>query len=938
MGRGRSQIVGRERELAALAVFVQKLTLRPQSLLLEGEAGIGKTILWRFGLEAAAAAGHRVLATRPGEGETKLSYSAIGDLIGDVFDVALAEVPSPQRIALETALLRRRPGKLRPDQRAIALGLLQAFRTLSASSPLVIGVDDIQWLDGSSARALSFALRRMSGYPVAILATRRLEPGTIDPIDLIGAAVDQDSVRMMIGPLSVVEVGRVLRDRLDQTVARPLTARVHEAARGNPLFSLEIAHALGESPPTVGRPLPVPSDIQEILRGRIEGLSASARDVVLVVSAMARPTLGALLDASPRPTTTSRGLTEAEEARIVVVEGERIDFVHPLLGSTAYWSASQGRRRAIHERLAAVAPELEERARHIALMGGDRDARQAALVEDAADHARRRGAPLAAAELWQLSAELTPRDDETRLCGRMRSAALERFDAGDVGGARTMLKAIIQSSTTSRQQRAMTQVELAVRSYNDVDRVDELLRAALQDVGDADYFPPIIHANLAWVALSRLEPANAVGHARTAVKLAERVSDPHPLRVALLVLGEAQALLGHDSTSTLRRAAAIEANLAPGETVHPGRVAGSRLLYAGKVAKAREAIREADRHLVEAGLELMRHDTLPVLSEVECAVGDWAAATRHADEGYDIVIHAGLDQLRDEMLYAKGHVAALNGHLGEARRDATEGVSLASAQGSFWTEVRNRSVLGFIALSVGDPAQVVRWLDPVQRRLDRSGVAEPGAFPFIPDLAEALVGMGQLDRAKQVVDRLQEQGEALDRPLALATAARCRALIAVGLADPPGAILELERAFHEHERVAIPFESARTRLIHGETLRRMKKKREARDSLENARSEFEALGAPLWTARADDALARIGGRSASPTELSVTERRVADVVALGLTNKETAERLFMSVKTVESNLRRVYRKLGVKSRAQLARHHRPSLPEPQATTHPGDQT
>jgi DNA-binding NarL/FixJ family response regulator len=150
-------------------------------------------------------------------------------------------------------------------------------------------------------------------------------------------------------------------------------------------------------------------------------------------------------------------------------------------------------------------------------------------------------------------------------------------------------------------------------------------------------------------------------------------------------------------------------------------------------------------------------------------------------------------------------------------------------------------------------------------------------------------------------------------------------------------LLELERALTEHERVAIPFEAARTLLIHGETLRRMKRKREARDSLERAQSAFEALGAPLWEARAAQALARVGGRSASPTELTETERRVADVVASGVTNKEAAERLFMSVKTVESNLRRIYRKLGIRSRAELARRYA-SLAEHEAPSNAEHQT
>ncbi len=772
---------------------------------------------------------------------------------------------------------------------------------------------------------------------MSILGTRRLEPGSEDPLELLRALPDRDTDRIHVGPLGVEEVGRLLRERVRRIFALPLVERVFEAARGNPFFSLEIAHALRDSKPVAGRPLPVPRDVQDVLRGRIERLSANARDVVLIVSAIARPTLRALPTGSARPSLTERGLAEAEEAGIIAIEGDRIGFVHPLLGSTVYWSAPQAQRQAVHARLAKVVSDPEERARHVALMGTGPDAGRASVVQEGAEHARRRGAPLAAAELWELSAELTPRNDEPRLCSRARSAALERFDAGDVRGARATLETLI-GTAPSRQQQALTRVELAVRSYNDVDRVHDLLRAAIKDVGDQEYFLSIIHSNLAWVALCRLEPARAADHARAAIEIGERVSDRSTLRLALEALGEAQALLGLDAEPAMRRAAAIDENLAPGEGVHPARLRGSQLLWEGRIAEAWRAIREADRHLVESGLELARHDSLPVLSEVECAAGDWSAAARHADEGYDIVVHAGLDEIRDQLLYAKAHVAALRGRVDDARKDAAEGFALAEAQGNLWAEVENRSVLGFIALSVGDVDEVVRVLDPAERLLFRSGIAEPGALPFIPDLAEALVSLGQLDRAKQLVDRLQEQGMALDRPLALATAARCRGLIAAGLGDPPGALLELERALDLHERVAIPFESARTRLIHGETLRRMKRKREARDSLAGARAVFDELGARLWESRANEALARIGGRSASPTELSETERRVADIVAQGLTNKETAERLFMSVKTVESNLRRIYRKLGVRSRTELARRHGSSPARRPGTSQPDGQT
>ena len=465
------------------------------------------------------------------------------------------------------------------------------------------------------------------------------------------------------------------------------------------------------------------------------------------MAAMARPTLGTLRAASPDSASVERGLIDAEEGGLVVVDDERIDFVHPLMRSTAYWSAATSRRQAVHGQLAEVTDDLEERARHMALMGTGPDAERATFVERAAGQARRRGAPLAAAELWELSAGLTPPADDALLSSRRRSAAIERFEAGDVGNGREMLHRLIDA-TGSPRQRAWTRIELAARSFNDVDRVDELLRAALPDVGDHETFLPIVHVNLSWVALCRLQPSRAAEHARDAVAIAERGSEPTPLRLALGALAHAEAFLGRDAGPTIRRAAAIGADVAPGETPQPAQICGQLLLWEGRVDEARRSITEADRHLVAAGLELMRHDTLTALSDVECAAGDWVTATRHADDGYDIVVDAGLDENRDQMLFTRAKVASLTGRVDEARRDAEEGVALAAARGNVWTEVQNRSVLGFLALSVGDLEGVVVALDPADRVLMGSGILEPGLFPFVPDLAEALIPLGQLDRRR----------------------------------------------------------------------------------------------------------------------------------------------------------------------------------------------
>jgi DNA-binding CsgD family transcriptional regulator len=245
-------------------------------------------------------------------------------------------------------------------------------------------------------------------------------------------------------------------------------------------------------------------------------------------------------------------------------------------------------------------------------------------------------------------------------------------------------------------------------------------------------------------------------------------------------------------------------------------------------------------------------------------------------------------------------------------------LSRSEAQGNLIFAIRNRAVLGFVELSLGRHAEAVEVMDPVPETLDSMGVREPGAFPFLPDLIEPLLALGEVGRAKALIERLDEQGRALDRPLALAAAARCRALAAAISGDLAGAQRELDLALTEHARIAMPFELARTLLVRGDVLRRMKQKRSSRESLQRAARIFEALGAPLWIEKARSALDRVGGRPASAPGLSATERRVAELVAAGRRNKEVADELFISVKTVEANLRRVYQKLGVRSRTELA--------------------
>jgi DNA-binding CsgD family transcriptional regulator len=227
------------------------------------------------------------------------------------------------------------------------------------------------------------------------------------------------------------------------------------------------------------------------------------------------------------------------------------------------------------------------------------------------------------------------------------------------------------------------------------------------------------------------------------------------------------------------------------------------------------------------------------------------------------------------------------------------------------------AVLGFAELSAGNLGAADASLSAAAALADRIGLAEPAAWRFHANHVETVIGLGDLERAEALLTRLERQGRATGRRWTLATAARCRALLLAAQGDTPGAIQAVDEALRHHQHLAMPFELARTLLVSGQMQRRAKHKRLARQHLDQARGIFESLPAPTWAARARSELSRIGLRPPAPLELTATEERVAVLAASGHTNRQVAAALFLSPRTVEDNLARVYRKLGVSSRAGL---------------------
>jgi ATP/maltotriose-dependent transcriptional regulator MalT len=342
-------------------------------------------------------------------------------------------------------------------------------------------------------------------------------------------------------------------------------------------------------------------------------------------------------------------------------------------------------------------------------------------------------------------------------------------------------------------------------------------------------------------------------------------------------------------------------------------------MWSGRLGEAREIFqRELDDYERHA-MYTVRQEVLCYLAELECRAGRWEIAVDLAEEAMETVIESGQTATWSHVaLFNQALPAAYLGRIEDARAWASEGVRLALANDDAFNASWNRAVLGFLELSTGDATRANEALEPVVAYLDRMDAAEPAIIPCVPDAVEALVTLGRPDEAEALVDRLERQGAARDRPWASACAWRGRSMIAAARRDLEAAEAAAVHALDEHERTEQPFDTARSLLVLGQVQRRRKQKRSARTSLERARDTFSTLRAPLWTRRVDDELARIGGRPPAPLELTTTERRVADLVGEGRTNREVADALFMSPSTVQAHLKRIYPKLGVRSRTELA--------------------
>ncbi len=918
VGMGTGAIVGREAELGSIESFLADVESGPAVLLLAGEAGIGKTILWEAAVEEAQRGFERVLVHRSAEAEASLSFAGLSDLLAPIFDDVAPSLAPLRRRALEVALLLAEPGEKATDPRAIGLALLDVLGALARQGTVLVALDDLQWLDSSSAGVLQIALRRLRDERVKVIATFRRAPDAVPSHTLEAAFPAERLMRLDLGPLSLGALHHLLRERIGLELTRPELVRVREASAGNPFFALELGRELvrTDTRPGSGQALRVPESLHELLDGRLARLPTETGDVVLFAAALARPTIELVTMAHGDREGVLEALDFAVRDGVVELDGSSLRFAHPLLASICYEQAPPWKRRAIHGALARAVSDVEERARHMALAVDGPDAVAASYLDTAADHATARGAPATAAELCVLAADMTPGDPDFARQRRLRAADLHRL-AGEGERAAALLEQVLPE-VPSGVGRADVLFALALTRTVEPTKLIEFCGQALVEATGDDARSSRILSFRCWLHLMMGDVSSALSDGRLALDMAERVGDPALLAMAIAQVGRAENWAAEITPGLLERGVEIEERLGIaleyGES--PRVVLGRLLIRFGQFDRARVLLEESEANAAARGDELTRVLILGRLSTLEWYACRWPRAVDYAAAAIELVEQTGPRHTHGFIQSIRALVKADLGLVDEARASATEAIALVDASSDYIVTLPALGVLGRIELSLGNLRAAGGYLRDLPGLFLKQGWNDP-TNPVWADVVETLVALGELDGARLHLEQYERHSERLGSPWALGGAARCRGLVAAADGDLAVSFDAFERSLAELEPSSYPFERGRTLLCLGVVRRQAQQKRAAREALEQALAIFEELGARLWAEKARAELKRVSGRRPPSDELTETEWRVADLAAQGRSNKEIAAELYMGVSTVEAHLSHVYRKLGVR-RAELA--------------------
>ena len=902
-------VVSRPLEFRAVTEFLRSASQQPSGLVIEGEPGIGKTTLWLSALEEARGRGYQVFSARVGQAESVLAYAAVADLLRDIDDSVLAELFDVQRVAVDRVLLRASSEDHTTDQHFVAAAFAAVFDRLVTDSPVLIAIDDLQWLDRSSKDVLAFAARRFKGG-IGLLVTERSDAEGGSSVTWLHLSRPDRIERVRIGPLSIGGLHMLISSRLGRSLPRPTMVRIAETSGGNPFFALELARAIDIESSQVKSKLP--SSLSELMRLRIGQLDRDARKLLLAAASVADPTVELLAQVTGAPV---ESLGDAEAKGIIGIEGNQVRFAHPLLAQSVYTDATAAERRAMHRSLAQTVRVPELRARHMALAASSADPETLNALDIAAEAAAARGAPAAAAELAELAIHLGGDHPE-----RLIHAAQHHFNAGDPQRARALLEETVHRLPSGPLRGSALNLLAGVHLYDDnwTEAVAVLERA----LDDAEDSPALLVQTLIVLAfgqrmISKFD--DSLASAQKAVTNAEQLGDPALISRALAMSVQLNFMYGNGVDElSLRRAVDLEDPDIDGHTAFSASmVEGLVLAWTGRLDEAGARMQALHRRCTERGAENDFTAVASCAALVEIWRGNFAEAARRADEANERAEQGGGSLAI--ALSMRSMVAAYLGREDDSRSDARAVLDTADRTASPRLAEWPVMTLGFLEVSIGNHAEALAVMQPMQRTFESIPGTEIMTATFIPDAVEAMIALGRGGEAEPLIAALERNGRRLDRPWMLATGARCRSMLLAAKGDVEAAARKAQEAMAEHERLPMPFERARTQLLVGQLQRRQRQKERSRATLREALQSFEAMGAQLWAGRVRSELARAEVVPTRDLALTPSERRVAELAASGMTNKDVAAALFISPKTVEANLGRIYRKLGINSRAELGR-------------------
>lgn len=902
----RLEVVGRSDEMVEVERFLAGTD--PRALVLDGEAGIGKTTLWLAATDAARAQGWEVLAARPAEAETTFAFAGLRDLLEDVPGRLRHRLPDVQMHALAVALAEDEAGAIPAETGMVGIAVLGLLEALEEERPLLLAIDDLQWLDEETGAVVVYAFRRLAGSARLLVACRG-KPRAPLPFGLAHAIGEGSARRLTVGPLSEGAIRRLLRLRLGLAVSRRRLRGIYDACGGNPFFALELGR-LGIETDAAGE-VRVPRSMQDLVAARLDALPASTRAALAFTAALAEPREDAL-----RRIGVDADLVPALDARVLEVEDGRLRFTHPLLRSTVWSNVDDVRRREIHRALGEAVEGLEARASHLAAAATSPDPEIATLLERAAVQARARGAPAAAANLLDRARELTPEKEIGRWARLAELAASAHAEAGHFDSVEDL---VLQAQ--ARLPAGPERAAILVAATEMRPGLDHLLRQAAAEAGDSAVG---VRARIGLTAQTALAGrwSAAVEQARDAVAFARRHRDRALLGVSLTWLGGLECLDSRpNGERELAEALEIEEELGhrlPTSVYEsPQMWMAATRLWNDDPEGARASLRERLATAAALGDGMSAFQTTRLLVEVELRAGDWPAARNLCRAGLDQLELLGYDYGRPVLLGGLAAVDACEGRLDSARSLGADAAAALTAFGDRLWSTHALAALVLTEVCAGNAEAALMHAAAIDERFPDG--RECWWSHHQADAIEALVLAGRHDAALERADALRRAGAELRLPRLLAWAERSEGLVRSAESDLAAASAALERALAHHERYSLAFEHARTMLAHGHVLRRTRQRHAARIELGAALAEFERLGAAHFAGMARAELQHVGGRApAGAHQLTRAEDRVARLVASGLSNKEVAAELYVAVSTVEATLTRVYRKIGVSSRSQLA--------------------